>query len=122
MRVPLLNAALVDQVAALPHSLKLRRLTTKHVLRESLRGLVPETIRRRRKKGFNMPVARWLNGELRQLADDMLAPDRLRREGFFNPEYVAGLLGDHRARRRDHRKLLWTLLAFELWYEAGSRQ
>ncbi|MBI3761715.1 MAG: asparagine synthase (glutamine-hydrolyzing) [Chloroflexi bacterium] len=115
VRVPLLNTAVMEYVSRLPHSLKLRGLTTKHILRQSLRGLVPEHILRRGKKGFNMPVAKWLNGELRELTDDLLAPAKLRREGFFNPDYIAGLLGEHRTRRRDNRKLLWTLLAFELW-------
>jgi asparagine synthase (glutamine-hydrolysing) len=122
VRVPLLNHSLVEYMAGLPHDLKLHRLTTKYILRLALRGLVPDVILRRGKKGFNIPVAKWLTGELRPLAEEMFAEERLRREGFFNPSYVRWLLDEHLAGQRDHRKLLWTLLMFELWYERWSSE
>jgi asparagine synthase (glutamine-hydrolysing) len=93
-------------------------LTTKYLLRRAMQDLLPPAIVRRRKKGFNMPVAKWLSGPLKPLATDLLAPDRLRRHGLFDPGYVQTLLQEHLTQRQDHRKLLWTLLAFELWYEA----
>jgi asparagine synthase (glutamine-hydrolysing) len=115
VRVPLLDRRVVELAATMPTRMKLRGLTTKFVLKESLRGLVPDTILRRSKKGFGIPLARWLNGALAPLVDDLLAPDRLRRRGLMRPEVVARLLAEHRAGRRDHRKPLYTLLAFELW-------
>jgi asparagine synthase (glutamine-hydrolysing) len=62
-------------------------------------------------------VAYWLAGELREFAHDLLAPDKLQREGFFQPDVVQTLLADHMAHRRDNRKYLWALLVFELWLE-----
>jgi len=120
VRVPLLNHTLVEYMAGLPHELKLHRMTTKYLLRLALRGLVPDAILRRGKKGFNMPVAKWLAGPLRSLAEDMFSQERLKREGFFNPTYVRQLLDEHLAGQRDHRKLLWTLLMFELWHMRWS--
>ncbi len=117
VRVPFLNHTLVEYAAQMPHALKLRGLTTKYILRRALRGLLPEEILRRGKKGFNMPVAKWLAGDLRPLLQDLLAADRLQRQGLFEPVYVQKLLGDHLKGRADHRKLLWTLLVFQLWYE-----
>jgi asparagine synthase (glutamine-hydrolysing) len=117
LRVPMLNHRLLAFCAALSHRYKLHGLQTKYILRRALRGLVPYRILRRGKKGFNMPVARWLTGELREFAYDMLAPEKLRREGFFEPEPVQRLLDDHMAHRRDARKHLWTLLTFELWLD-----
>ncbi|MDY6786006.1 MAG: asparagine synthase-related protein, partial [Cyanobacteriota bacterium] len=64
-----------------------------------------------------MPVAKWLTRDLRPLLEEMLSSDRLKREGFFNPSAVQQLLGEHLNQQQDHRKLLWTLLVFELWYE-----
>jgi asparagine synthase (glutamine-hydrolysing) len=117
VRVPLLNNTLVEYVAAIPHELKLHRLTRKYIMRKALRGLVPDNILRRGKKGFNIPVAKWLLGPLRPLAEEMFSEERLKREGFFQPAYVRGLLEEHLAGRQDNRKLLWTLLVFQLWHE-----
>jgi len=63
-----------------------------------------------------MPVAQWLSGELRALVLDMFSEDRIKRQGFFDYAYVKRLLDDHFCRRRDNRKLLWTLLVFQMWY------
>ncbi|MBN1309944.1 MAG: asparagine synthase (glutamine-hydrolyzing) [Anaerolineae bacterium] len=117
VRVPLLNKLLLDFAAELPHSQKLHGLTTKYLLRQVADGLLPRRIVKRGKKGFNIPVAKWLAGPLLGLTRDMLHPERLKREGFFVPEAVQGLLDDHIAHRYDARKLLWTLLTFEMWYE-----
>ena len=82
-----------------------------------MRGILPDEIVERGKKGFGMPVARWLRGPLRDMVSAALAPDKLQREGFFQPAYVSRLLDDHLQGRRDHRKQLWTLFMFERWYE-----
>jgi asparagine synthase (glutamine-hydrolysing) len=117
VRVPLLNHTLVEYVAQIPHSMKLHGLTTKYILRRAMRDRLPQEILGRGKKGFNMPVAKWLTRDLRPLLEEMLSSERLKREGFFNPSYVQQLLGEHMQGKQDHRKLLWTLLVFELWYE-----
>ncbi|MFZ2088484.1 MAG: asparagine synthase (glutamine-hydrolyzing) [Desulfobaccales bacterium] len=117
VRVPLLNRLLVEYAAQLPHAFKLRGLTTKFILRRALQGILPDSILKRGKKGFNAPVARWLAGPLKPLLEELLAPQRLKQQGLFNPDYVAALIKEHQARHRDNRKLLWTLLAFQMWYE-----
>lgn len=121
VRVPLLNHTFVEWATAVPHDLKLKGLTTKAIFRKSLRPLLPPSITRRRKKGFNMPVAKWLVGPLRELVEDTLSCDRLREDGFFEPRFVRRLLDEHYARRADHRKLIWTLLVFQLWYDHFRR-
>ena len=68
-----------------------------------------------------MPVAYWINGSLKELVRDQLAPEKLRREGFFDPSYVQNLVREHAEGTRDHRKLIWTLLVFELWQEKYLR-
>jgi asparagine synthase (glutamine-hydrolysing) len=118
VRVPLLNSKLLDLSASLARKYKVGWFTTKYLLRRAMKDLLPPEIVQRPKKGFNMPVAKWLTGPLKPLATDMLAPVRLKRHGLFNADYVQILLQEHLSRRQDHRKLLWTLLAFELWYDA----
>jgi asparagine synthase (glutamine-hydrolysing) len=117
VRVPLLNHRFVEWAMTVPEDLKLKGLTTKYLLRKSLERLLPSTITERRKKGFNMPVAKWLAGPLRDLLEESLSERRLREDGFFAPATVRRLLDEHYARRADHRKLLWTLLAFQLWHD-----
>ena len=116
-RVPLLNNDFVAYATALPLDLKLRGLTSKFLLKRALRGLLPDSILSRRKKGFGIPVAEWFRGPVKEQMLAALAPERIRQEGFFDPAVVGGLVGDHLAGRRDNRKQLWTLFAFQTWYE-----
>lgn len=117
VRVPLLNHLFLRFSENLPAHWKLRGTTSKYIMREALKGILPPDILKRRKQGFNMPMAKWLSADLRPLAEHYLSKHRLKRAGLFNPDYVHTLWQEHLARRRDHRKLLWTLLAFELWYD-----
>ena len=85
VRVPLLNPKMLDLSANLARDFKVGWLTTKYLLRRAMKDLLPPDILRRRKKGFNMPVAKWLTGPLKPLVTDMLAPARLRRHGLLTP-------------------------------------
>ncbi len=120
-RVPLLNNDFVAYATSLPLSLKLRGMRSKFLFKRALRGLLPERILRRPKKGFGIPVAEWFRGPLREQMLAALGPERLRREGFFNPAEVGRLVDDHLKGRRDNRKQLWTLFAFQTWYEGLGR-
>ena len=116
-RVPLLNRDVMEFMADTPLSLKLRGFTRKWLLREAMAGQLPDEIIRRPKKGFGIPVARWLSRDLRQMTQDYLSPVRLDRQGIFNPAAVSRILSEHLERRRNNHKMLWTLLMFQLWWE-----
>jgi len=113
--VPLLDRRVVELAASLPIRLKLRGLTTKYVLKRTLAGMLPRDILARPKKGFGVPLGRWFRGDLTPLLRDVCAPDAIRRAGLFRPDTVERLLTEHATGRRDHRKKLYTLLAFQLW-------
>ncbi|HSP10394.1 MAG TPA: asparagine synthase (glutamine-hydrolyzing) [Candidatus Dormibacteraeota bacterium] len=115
-RVPLLNNDLVAYATRLPLNLKLRGLRSKFVLKRALRGILPDRILDRPKKGFGIPVAHWFRGPLKEQMLAVLSPERIARQGFFDPGYVAHLIDGHLSGRRDNRKQLWTLFAFELWH------
>jgi asparagine synthase (glutamine-hydrolysing) len=117
LRAPFLARDVVEFAFSLPDSYRMRGLTGKRILRDALRGVVPPSVFERPKKGFGMPVAMWLMGPLRPLAEEMLSPDRLRQTGWFRTDAVARLLREHHEGRADHRKPLWTLLVLELWRE-----
>jgi len=118
VRAPYLDPRVAEFAASLPSRYKLHGCTSKYILKRAAKGRVPPFVWRRGKKGFGVPVARWLKAELRPLARDLLSPERLRRGGLFNPEYVARLHDEHEQGIANHRKLLWTLLTFELWRES----
>lgn len=115
VRAPLLDHELVEFVMGLPSSLKLRGLTPKYILKRAVKSLLPDEVIRRKKKGFGVPIAKWVKGPLKDLFEDLLSPDRIGREGFLNPSYVSRLLQDHLSNKKDNRKQLWTLLVWELW-------
>lgn len=117
VRSPLLDRRVVELACAVPGKYKLRGLTTKYLLKEAARPMLPASIIDRPKKGFGVPIGDWIRGPLRSLACDLLSDDRIRREGFFEPSEVLRLLREHLEGRADHRKPLWTLLAFELWMD-----
>ena len=116
-RAPLLDHRLVAYANGLPSQYKLKGMTTKHLLRRAAATYLPRPILERPKKGFGIPVAKWLRGELREPMLDLLSPARLAQAGLFAPTAVETLLREHLDGVRDHRKPLWTLLMFEWWRE-----
>ena len=118
VRAPFLDPRVAEYAASLPTNYKLRGRKTKYILKRAIEDSLPSFVTRRGKKGFGVPVAEWLKGKLRPLARDLLSPDRVRRAGVFNPEYVTRLQDEHERGVANHRKLLWTLLMFELWHES----
>jgi asparagine synthase (glutamine-hydrolysing) len=118
VRAPFLDPRVAEYAASLPPNYKLRGHKTKYILKKAVHELLPPFVTRRGKKGFGVPVAEWLKFKLRPLARDLLSPERVRRAGVFNPEYVSRLQDEHERGVANHRKLLWTLLMFELWHES----
>ncbi len=116
-RVPFLDPAVASFAAALPAKHRVRGLRKKVLLRKAVAPLVPDRIVRGKKRGFSIPAAAWLRGELEPFARETLAPETLRRQGFFRPETVSGLLDRHVAGKEDLSRQLWGLLAFTLWHE-----
>ncbi len=115
-RAPFLDHSIVDLAFSLPYSLKYRRGLTKRLLKELMRGKLPDHIIDRKKKGFGIPLARWLNGPLQGLCDDLLSEKALRAHDLFDVQFVHRLIGEHRARVRDNRKELWNLMVFQIWF------
>jgi len=115
VRAPFLDYEFVEFVMGLPSHYKLKGMTSKYILKRAFKKYLPDSIIHRKKKGFGVPIAKWVKGPLKELFEDLLSSDRIKREGFLDPEYVNELLEDHLANKRDNRKQLWTLLVWELW-------
>jgi asparagine synthase (glutamine-hydrolysing) len=115
-RVPFLDHKLVEYAATLPDEWKLNGWTTKRVLRESMAGLLPDSILNRPKMGFPVPFADWTRGPWNSVARDVLLDRRSRQRGLIDPAAVDRLLADHAAGRTQGGDRIWTLLNLELWH------
>lgn len=116
-RVPLLDHPLVEMVAAIPSRFKMRGMRTKVLLRAAMADVLPPETTQGPKQGFNVPIPSWLNGPLRELVRDTLAPSRIAAAGVFRPEPVQELIRAHERLERDHSRDIWTLLMFQSWYD-----
>ena len=115
-RVPFLDHKLVEFAARLPDRLKLSGFNTKRILREAVRGIVPDSILTRPKMGFPVPFAGWVGGEWNSCARDVLLDRRSRERGLMNPAAVERMLDDHRDGRIRGGDSIWALMNLELWY------
>jgi asparagine synthase (glutamine-hydrolysing) len=115
-RVPFLDHHLVEFAAQLPPRMKLRGLTTKWILREAVKDLLPRSILTRPKMGFPVPFGAWLRGTGADLARDVLLDTRARQRGVTDPAAVADLIDRHAAGAADGADALWSLMNLELWY------
>jgi asparagine synthase (glutamine-hydrolysing) len=116
-RVPFMDTVVANFAFSLPVAQKVRGLSKKRLLRKAVEPLLPREVVHGRKRGFSIPAAAWLRGELEPFARETLSADTLRRQGFLQHEPVTRLLDDHVAGREDLSRQLWGLLAFTLWYE-----
>ena len=116
-RVPYLDTVVTNLALALPTRHKVRGLAKKVLLRKAAEPLLPREIVHGKKRGFSIPAAAWLRGELEPFARETLSAETLRRQGFFQPETTQRLLDDHVSGREDLSRQLWGLLAFTLWHE-----
>jgi asparagine synthase (glutamine-hydrolysing) len=116
-RVPYLDPVVASFALSLPRRQRVRGLRKKVLLRKAVAPLLPEQIAKGKKRGFSIPAAAWLRGDLEPFARETLSPETLRRQGFFRPEAVTKLIEAHVARKEDLSRQLWGLLAFTLWHE-----
>jgi asparagine synthase (glutamine-hydrolysing) len=115
-RVPFLDHKLVEFAARLPDAWKLQGFTTKRILREAMKGLLPDSILRRPKMGFPVPFSSWTRGRWNGVVREVLLDGRSRTRGVINPIAVERLLDDHARKRVDAGDRLWSLFNLELWY------
>jgi asparagine synthase (glutamine-hydrolysing) len=120
-RVPFLDPVVASFALSLPIRHKVRGFSKKRLLRRAVAPLLPPDLVRGRKRGFSIPAAAWLRGELEPLAREVLAPSELRRHGFLDPDAVTEILDAHVSGREDLSRQLWGLLSFSLWLDRAER-
>jgi asparagine synthase (glutamine-hydrolysing) len=116
VRVPFLDWELAQWVASnVPPGLKVHNGTTKHILRGSMRPLLPPEVLQQKKAGFGAPADQWLAHDLREMVDDLLNESSIESRAIFNPAAVCRLVDEQRSGRQDWSAQVWQFLTLELW-------
>ena len=113
-RVPFLDHKLAEFTAKMPTRMKLRGKTTKWILREAMKGILPEAILTRRKMGFPVPVGAWFRNEFRSVVEEFVLGERALSRGIFEPDFVREIVSRHDL-GENHDERIWFLLNFEIW-------
>jgi asparagine synthase (glutamine-hydrolysing) len=116
-RAPYLDRDVTAFALSLPPDLRIRRLTTKWVLKKAAEKWIPKDVIYRRKRGLSVPIASWINRGLRADVDCLLDPERLRAQGLVDEPHVTALLAEHRSGHANHAKALWAVIMLEYWLE-----
>ena len=115
VRQPLIDHVVMEFAASLPGNMKLRRMTTKYLLRQVAKDMLPERILTRPKQGFSVPIDRWMREDLAELSRDVLLDQKARERGLIDPSAVEALLkSQQRGEPRGFQ--IWLLMMLELWH------
>jgi asparagine synthase (glutamine-hydrolysing) len=120
-RAPFLDGDVMELAFSMPARMKIRHGERKWVLKQAMKGILPETILTRKKEGFSIPMKNWLRRELQPLMRQLLSAERVRARGLFDPGEVQRLMDEHVAGRENHAHTLFPLMVFERWAEAHLR-
>lgn len=116
-RAPFLNHELVDYVNTMPYEFKFKRMTGKYILKKLMEKKLPPAIVNRKKKGFGIPLAKWLREDLRELCENVLSQKNIENAALFNYDFVEKLKEQHFNKTKDNRRKLWSLIVFQLWLQ-----
>jgi asparagine synthase (glutamine-hydrolysing) len=117
VRVPFLDVELMRLAARIPERFKLKDGVTKSVLKRAMEPHLGRDVLYRSKTGFGVPLRKWMAEDLRPVVGRLLAPERIRARGLFDPDAVARVLAENDANRADHSYLLYCLLTLEIWQQ-----
>jgi len=118
VRVPFLDHELVEYMATVPSSLKLKNFTTKkYLLKSVVRTKLPKSIINQKKQGFNIPVGLWIKTHLKDYVYEILSDEHIQEMGYFRRDFIHRLLSDHISGRKDNGYQIWGLLTFNMWWE-----
>jgi asparagine synthase (glutamine-hydrolysing) len=117
VRVPFLDHTFAEYVFQIKGHMKLKGKSRKYILMETFKDLLPPSLHRRPKWGFEMPIGAWLRNELKFLIDEYLSEHLIRKQAFFNYEIIKGLINNHMNGRQDTSWHLWNLIVFQHWYK-----
>lgn len=122
LRVPFLDVRLVELMAGAPLSLRTKGFRLKHLLKKLMADRLPAEVAGGAKRGFQVPLARWYNEELRDFARETLNSGKLKDEGYLSPGFIGGLLAGHESGRRNLNDQIHAAVMFELWLGINGKR
>lgn len=117
VRVPFLDHRVVESAFSMQGIFKLHKGTTKYILKETFKDMLPASLYRRPKAGFEVPISQWLKTDLKFLLKEFLSEDRIKKQGLFDFVIIDRLIRDHEDCRTDTSWALWNLIVFQYWYD-----
>jgi asparagine synthase (glutamine-hydrolysing) len=117
VRCPFTDHHILEFGLSIPFEWKYRPGSTKRIIREAMRGILPEAVLRKKKMGFNPPLPQWMSRELKPMIGQFLSRTAVLRRGMFRPEAVERLLREHFEGGRDNAIKIWGLLMLEVWHQ-----
>ncbi|GBE01670.1 asparagine synthetase [glutamine-hydrolyzing] 1 [bacterium BMS3Abin08] len=117
VRPPFLDHNVAEYSFRIPANLRLHGFKKKHILKRIMQDRLPQKVLHGKKRGFNVPVPKWLLNELHDAVHDLLSVEKIRKQGFFNADYVKRMVEDHEKLRADFSRNIWGLLIFTLWHD-----
>lgn len=116
-RTPFLDVEVAEFANSLPSSFKLRNLCRKYILKKAFKKRLPHSVLYRKKKGFGIPLTKWIKEDLKDEIGHYLSKDYLEKQGLFNPETLNQIYQTHLSGKVDNRKQIWSMYMFQKWYE-----
>lgn len=116
VRPPLLDHRIVEFMFSLPNSLKIKGNIQKYLLKKVSEKYLPTKIINRSKAPFSAPMRRWLRKDLKEMVQDLLSEESLKKRGVYEPQYVHNLIVENEQGRVDNSQIIWRLITNELWY------
>jgi asparagine synthase (glutamine-hydrolysing) len=116
-RVPFLDLELMAVAESIPSSMKIRGRQQKWILKRAMSKWLPQEVLRRKKVGFDTPIDGWFRGEVNSVVKEQLLDDGSACRSYLKPQVVARMIREHESGRHDHKRILFSLLSFELWHQ-----
>lgn len=116
VRAPILDKEVLEFAATVPSNMKFRDGEKKYILKEAFKPLLPDDILYRKKMGFSVPLANWLRGEVKELAESYLFTKSQGIQQFFDMDKVKEFWQQHQSGKADHSTMLWSMLMFQMWW------
>ncbi len=116
-RTPFLDVEFAEFANSLSFDLKFKNLTRKYIFKKAFENKLPNTILYRNKKGFGIPLTKWIKNDLKKEIEHYFSYDFIKKQDLFSYDFVYKIFNEHLAGQKDNRKQIWTLYMFQKWYE-----